>query len=435
VIDFEGAPMRAFTDEPLAVSLFAAGVRTLGRSTKYHRPRGAFCFEGHCASCLVRVDGRPNVRACMTPVRPDLRCERQNAFPSAEVDLMEAADWMFPHGMDHHTLMTGNAAANRLFVNLVRQVGGSGTLPDAAPEAVPASRAQLTDVCIVGGGPAGLRAAATLGRLAPGTRIVLVDEQATLGGSWLAEPGGAALAQAAVSDALAAGVVVHRRAVALGFFPEDVEPILENAPDREAWLVGTLVVATPEGLLRISAKRILYATGGADQNVPFLDNDRPGVLSARACGRLAFLHGVRPGRRVAIVGNGPLGDCLAAGLAAAGVEVERIAEPDERPFAAVGGGDLRALDVLDRAERKRRVDADIIASAAIPAPASELPRQHGARVDFDEGGGGFAVQIDEVFRTSVPRVYACGDVAGYRGPMAAAEAGAAAGREIAQTVR
>jgi sarcosine oxidase subunit alpha len=444
VIDFEGAPTRAFTGESVAAALYAGGVRTLGRSTKYHRPRGAFCFEGHCASCLMRIDGKPNVRACLTPARPDLRCERQNAFPSADVDLLEAADWLFPHGMDHHRLLTGSRAANRVFVNLVRQVGGSGTLPDAPAASLPAVRDVLVDVCVVGAGPAGLAAAASVRRAAPDTRVLVVDDQSAPGGSWLAEPGGTAQAEAAVERAVAAGAELYSRAVAIGFFPEDVVPALAGqsagqsegqSAGQSGWLVGTLAVATPDGLVRIAARRIVYATGGADQNVPFLDNDRPGVISARACGRLAFRHGIRPGQQVAIVGDAPFGDRLAEALRAAGIPVKRVDGRRERPVAAIGGARLRALEVEDGSGVRRRIDADVIATAATPAPASELARQHGARVAFAEGDGGFAVAVDGTFQTGVPGVFACGDVTGFRGPQMAARQGEAAGREIAHTLR
>jgi len=111
-IDFEGTPVPAFAGEPVAVALHAAGIDTLARSSKYHRPRGFFCLDGHCAACLLRIDGRPNQRACVTPVRADLACTRQNAFPSADVDLLAAADWLFPEGMDHHTMMTGSQTGN-----------------------------------------------------------------------------------------------------------------------------------------------------------------------------------------------------------------------------------------------------------------------------------------------------------------------------------
>src|SRR3569833_2493853 len=170
VIDFEGAPLRACAGESVAVALYAAGVRTLGRSTKYHRPRGACCFEGHCASCLMRIDGKPNVRACLAPVRAELRCERQNAFPSADVDMLEAADWLFPHGMDHHRLLTGNSAANHLFVKMVRQVGVSGSLPDAPAAALPPVRDAVVDGGGGGAGPAGRAAAEAIARGAPAAR-------------------------------------------------------------------------------------------------------------------------------------------------------------------------------------------------------------------------------------------------------------------------
>ena len=123
-IDFEGETVRAFAGEPVAVALFAASVRTLGRSPKYHRPRGLFCLEGHCASCFLRIDGQPNRRSCLVPAREGLRCERQNAFPDADVDLLRAADWLFPGGMDHHRLMTGSKMGNDLFLKVVREMGG-----------------------------------------------------------------------------------------------------------------------------------------------------------------------------------------------------------------------------------------------------------------------------------------------------------------------
>ncbi len=170
--------MRAFDGQPVAVALHAAGVKVLGRSSKYHRPRGFFCLDGHCASCYLRIDGRPNRRACMTPARAGLRCERQNAFPSADVDLLRAADWLFPEGMDHHTLMTETRVGNVLFLKLVRQMGGSGMLPDAPAAALDSARdIEHVDLCIVGGGPAGLAAARACAETAPRARVALFDEQ------------------------------------------------------------------------------------------------------------------------------------------------------------------------------------------------------------------------------------------------------------------
>jgi sarcosine oxidase subunit alpha len=428
-IDLEGAPVRAYEGEPVAVALYAAGVHTLGRSSKYHRPRGAFCFDGHCASCTLRIDGRPNLRACAVPAREGLRCERQNAFPSADVDLLTAADWLFPGGMDHHTLMTGSRAGNALFLKLVRQMGGSGTLPEAPPDTFPAVRDEALDVCVVGAGPAGLAAARAIAQAAPGARVAVFDEQPSPGGSLLALPGGTARAAALAAEATAAGVRVHTSATALAWFPEDVGP--SGAP-------GLLAVSTPDGLRRVSARRFLYATGGYDQNLPFADNDRPGIVSARACGRLAFHWGVRPvagDERVVIVDAGAgTASALARGLTAAGVEAEVIDTARESVVSARGTARVRGLVVSGPTGRERKVDAALVAVATLPSPASELPRQHGADVRLEPARGGFVALVDAAHETTAPGVFACGDVTGYLGPDEAATAGTAAGRALAATL-
>jgi sarcosine oxidase subunit alpha len=412
-LELDGEPVRAHEGEPVAVALYAAGVRLLARSPKYHRPRGLFCAAGQCGSCPLRIDGRPNQRSCIAPAREGLRCERQNAFPDAEVDLLRAADWLFPSGMDHHRLMTGTRLGNELFVKLVRQMGGTGTLPDLPPADRPPARDEVVDLCIVGAGPAGLSAARAACLRRPATRVLVVDDQDRPGGSLLAEPGGPAAATTLAAEARAAGAEIQLRATAIAHYPEDTVP---GAP--AAALPGLLAVATPEGLRRIAARRFLYATGAYDQNLPFPDNDRPGVLSARAVGRLAFRWGVRPGRTIAlgIAAGEPAPDYLpriAAGLSRLGLPVQ-VAE-------------LPGLPRLD-------LGRDVLGVAALPAPASELPRQHGARVRLDLARGGFCVEID-AHHGCAPGVLAAGDVTGYKGPAAAGDEGARAGEAAVSLLR
>lgn len=412
-IELEGERLRARAGEPLAVALFRAGVRVLGRSAKFHRPRGLFCLEGHCASCLMRIDGKPNRRACLVPAAEGSRCERQNAYPDADLDLLAAADWLFPQGMDHHRMMTGSRIGNRLFMKLVHQMGGSGILPDedALPARLPEGRHEEVDVCVVGAGPAGLAAATALARARPSARVLVVDEQDEPGGSLLAEPDGLDRAREQAARARVAGAIVWSRATVIAHYPEDAPAVVPDGPQ------GLLAVVTPDGLVRVSARRLLYTTGAYDQNIPFAGNDRPGVISARACGRLAFRYGVRPGRKVVIVEEPAprfaYADRLEQGLAGHGVATKR---------ALVGA--------IPRVDLRR----DVLAVAALPAPASELPRQHGAQVTMDEGRGGFAVEVDGAFRTTARGVWAAGDVAGFVGPDLAAQAGERAGRAVAEAL-
>ena len=165
-IEFEGRAMPARQGDTVASALIAAGVQVLSRSLKFHRPRTVFCLSGSCGSCLLRIDGRHNTRSCQVRAEPGLRCARQNAWPSADYDLLSAADAMFPVGMDHHTLFTSPRPLNRLMQKMVHQIGGLGRLPDedTAAEGAPSAVCKHVDILVIGAGPAGLAAATAAAR-------------------------------------------------------------------------------------------------------------------------------------------------------------------------------------------------------------------------------------------------------------------------------
>jgi sarcosine oxidase subunit alpha len=398
--------VRAFSDESVAAAALASGTRVLARSLKYHRPRTFFCFEGHCSGCLVRIGGVPNVRACLAPCKPGQEVNGQNAFPSAEIDLLGAVDFLFSRGMDHHTLMTSSSILNKLANKVVRQLSGLGKLPATRPDSAPPEVASReVDVCVIGAGPSGLAAAAACAR--GGRSTLLVDDQMRPGGSMRADPRtGRALAEARWADVDAAGAEVLARATAIGYFPEDGG--------------GVLAVAGPTRLFRVHAKAWIWATGGYVVNLPIADNDRPGVIAARALGRLLVDHGILAGDKIALVEVPELAadtDALVAALGAAGAEVTRV--PLARAVGVRGRGWAAGLDTRDG-----RVDCDLVAVAALPAPASEGARQHGCEVTLDAAAGGFRIVVDALGRTTTPGVWACGDVTGYMGPARAAEDGA-----------
>jgi len=203
------------------------------------------------------------------------------------------------------------------------------------------------------------------------------------------------------------------RATAIGYFPEDDG--------------GVLAVAQPDRLCRVYSAAWIWATGGYAQNLPFPDNDRPGVIAARALGRLLVDHGIVGGEKVCIIEAPALRTemaLLAAALEAAGAHVDRV------PLASVTG--TRGRGWVHAVDADRKIDCDLVAVAALPAPASEGARQQGCKVVLDPAGGGFKIVVDDSGRTSTPNVWACGDVCGYRGTQAAAEHGAQVGAEVAR---
>jgi sarcosine oxidase, subunit alpha len=408
--------VRAYRDESIAAAALANGTHVLSRSLKYHRPRTFFCLEGHCSGCLVRLGGVPNLRACQSPCAPGAQVEGQNAFPSAEIDLLGAVDFLFSRGMDHHTLMTGSSMLNKLANKVVRQLSGLGKLPAQSATELPAVGERNVDVCVIGGGPAGLSAAHACATA--GLSTILVDDQLRPGGSLRAHPNGfRAHADTLCKSATDSGVELLARSTAIGFFPEDDG--------------GVLAVQSPEQLVRIHARAWIWATGGYVVNLPFPDNDRPGVIAARAVGRLLVEHGILAGDKIAIVEVPEVAhdaEALANALHAAGAEVARVALADT--LGARGRSWVTGLDT-----KQGRVDCDLVAVAAIPSPASEGARQHGCKVQLDPGAGGFRVIVDDSGRTTTANVWACGDVTGYKGPRGSAEDGARTATSVVTALR
>jgi sarcosine oxidase subunit alpha len=352
------------------------------------------------------------MRACQAPCTSGSEVSGQNAFPSAEVDLLGAVDFLFSRGMDHHTLMTGSSVLNRLANKVVRQLSGLGKLPATVTSELPAVERHDVDVCVIGGGPAGLAAAREIA--GAGRSIVLVDDQMRPGGSMRADPRtGRAAAEAAWRAAEEAGATVLARSTAIGYFPEDDG--------------GVLAVASPDRLHRIYARAWLWATGGYAVNLPFPDNDRPGVIAARAVGRLLVDHGILGGDKICVIEVPEMAAdvaALVAALTGAGAEVARVRLGEIT--AVRGRGWASSLDVS-----RTKIDCDLVAVAAIPSPASEGARQQGCRVVLDPPAGGFRIVVDPDGRTSTPGVWACGDVCGYLGPAAAAADGARVGANVA----
>jgi predicted molibdopterin-dependent oxidoreductase YjgC len=78
MIEFDGKPVEAYEGEPIAAALMASGFKILRYTPKYNEPRGIFCAIGRCTDCMMIVDGAPNIRTCITPVKAGMKIETQH---------------------------------------------------------------------------------------------------------------------------------------------------------------------------------------------------------------------------------------------------------------------------------------------------------------------------------------------------------------------
>ena len=176
-IVFEGRKVAAFEGDSVGSALAAAGVTITARSFKYHRPRGLLCMTGSCANCLMQIDGIPNVRACIEPVRDGMRVERQNAWPSAGRDIhgwLNTFSFMMPPGF-YYKVFQRPRWAWHMVEPFIRSKAGLGMVPrdeDHAPREVVNLHC---DVLVIGGGSAGLAAAAEAA--AAGADTLLLEQR------------------------------------------------------------------------------------------------------------------------------------------------------------------------------------------------------------------------------------------------------------------
>ncbi|HET7787201.1 MAG TPA: 2Fe-2S iron-sulfur cluster-binding protein [Myxococcales bacterium] len=384
-IFLDGEPVDAEPSDTVAAALLRRGVTTFTRSIKYHRPRGPFCLAGSCGQCLMRIDGVPSLPACRIPAREGMLCERQNGPLGVEKDLFRASDFLFPEGLDHHHLLVRSRLLGRVALEVARRLAGLGELPERAR---PAAQGECRTVrlAIVGAGPAGLAAARAAG---PGALVIEREPQ----------PGGAARLGLVEMPPVPAGVELLLEAECVGLYRNDAQG---NG--------NALLALRHRGrLLAVTAERVIVATGGASQPLPFPGSDRPGVYAARGLLGLPL----RVGKRLALVGDGEEARRCGEALGRRGYEIVQAKDP-----VRALGNPVRAVD-LESGERLR---CDAVAIALPPAPLHDLATSAGALARFD--GNGFPVQTDAEGGTGVGWLFAAGTVAG----KPAAPSGEAAGK-------
>ncbi|WP_341212820.1 sarcosine oxidase subunit alpha [uncultured Limimaricola sp.] len=336
---FDGKQYDGLRGDTVASALLARGVHLMGRSFKYHRPRGPVTADSAEPNALIgtsRGAGRfePNTRATVQELREGLVCESQNRLGSLSFDLGAVNDVLHPvfsAGFYYKTFMWPRSFWDKLYEPVIRRAAGLGKPPTEVDPDIYASRYLHTDLLVVGAGPSGLMAALEAARA--GLRVTLVDENSELGGALLSDPGVEIDGQpawdwldAVLVELTALGVRLMSRTTAIGYYHQNMVGLCEKLTDH---LDEIPADAPRERLWRVRAGRVVLAQGALEKPLVFHGNDRPGVMLAGSAQSYLHRWGVRVGDRAVVVTSHDSAYFAAFDLAASGTTIGAIV--DTRP--------------------------------------------------------------------------------------------------------
>ena len=352
---FDGKPMTGLAGDTVASALLANGVHLVGRSFKYHRPRGILSAGAEEPNALVTVSRdaarkTPNVRATVQELYDGLDVASQNRWPSLSFDVgavNDLASPFFSAGFYYKTFMWPKAAWKNFYEPNIRAAAGLGIAPDQPDPDHYSSRYAYCEVLVLGGGAAGL--AAALAAAETGVRVIICDEKAEFGGALRFEKGavidgqdGWAWTQATAAKLAAMdNVTLLSRTTAFGYYAQNFVGLTERvtdhlaSPDREA---------PRERLWQVRAKRVVIATGAIERHMVFANNDRPGVMLASAARTYLNHYGVTVGRNVGVYTANDSAYAAAIDLKKAGIGIAAIVDLRDNPAGALVD-EARALGI------------------------------------------------------------------------------------------
>lgn len=427
-IAFEGQQVRGYAGDTISSALAGSGVRVLGRSFKYHRPRGLLSCANHDSNALFQVlrngQSEPNCRGDVEAARDGMKVTAVNASGSVSRDRLSVFDRLsplLPVGFYYKAFHSKRWFPR--WERVFRALTGLGQVDLAAPRLSTAKRYAFADVLVVGAGPSGLAAAQAAA--SDGAQVLLVDENPFLGGS-------GSYVQAIAEEFAATTQLVNRvrsnRSIAV------LTCHVASGYYADHWVA----VTGPQYLTKVRARAVVFACGAFEQPAVFRNNDLPGVMLASGAQRLLYRYAVAPAGRIAILTANAEGYAAALDAIACNIQIAAILDLRTQPgakssalseqlrragvriethaaveaaiagadgcVAAIDFGKLNDAGVIQKPLERLNVDGLWLSVGF--APATSLLLQAGMRMQYEE-------TIAQFLPRELPAgIYACGKVNG-----------------------
>jgi len=412
---FDGKNYQGYQGDTLASALLAQDVLLMGRSFKYHRPRGVITAGSAEPNALVTIGegGRTtaNQRATCQEIYSGLVANSQNRYPSLKFDIGAINGLFSPFlkaGFYYKTFMWPAGFWEKIYEPFIRKAAGLGRASKAQDPDKYEKIWAFCDLLVIGSGAAGLAAALTAARA--GVNVIIADENAAAGGGLLSET--AAIGDKAAPEFARAilaeleslpNVRIFTRTTVFGWYDDNVFGALERCqlhigePDPHRAV---------EALWRIKARHAILASGALERPMVFGNNDRPGVMLAGAARTYLNQYGVAVGKKMAVFTNNDSGYKMALDMEKAGIEVAAIVDTragvdvgysgkasllkNAVIRCAKGGQRVRAVEIY-RADRGQgqTMSVDGVAMSGGFSPAIHLACHRGGKPQWSEDAQAF----------------------------------------------
>ena len=411
-VNYDGKICRGVAGDTVATALYASGVRIFSRSLKYHRPRGLYSLDGESSNTCMQVNGIPNVRTENTLLKNGMTVKAQNVKGTPENDrmgFMDRLDWAMPAGF-YYRMMHKPAKVWPIALKQVRKAAGLGKIsPEFKMQGTYDDIYPTADVCVIGGGPAGMSAA--LAAADKGLRVILLESRPWLGGFFDYRPAEYDNSIHLYERARELAELVEQ-APSLRVFTHTFVVGAYNNNLITAFQVGDDADFFDERYVEIRAESVVVATGCIERPLLFENNERPGVMQVGCAHRLARTYGLLPGENAVFSVGHDLGIEAALDLSSLGLNISHVADirEDGQDPALMAGlaanniaflpgwvvnsahGDTRVNRVTlstVQGAHQRDVDCDLLVASAGMTPVTGPLSLAQAELAFDSHTGFF----------------------------------------------